>query len=121
VTVNTTTKPHNASTPSPAHRRPRHTRANPKATSPPQHTKLLDDFDHRLAAIVVPPAAAAKARALAAYITFANKLDAARLRAARHGAAAYQREVHAEQKSAASDPSIAARDAAGFSESCNAR
>ena len=86
----------------------------------PQHTKLRDDFDRQLAAIVVPQAAAAKARALAAYIAFANKLDAARLRAARQGAAAYQREIDAE-KSAASDPSIAARDAAGFSESCNAR
>jgi len=87
----------------------------------PQHTKLRDDFDRQLAAIIVPQAAAAKARALAAYIAFANKLDAARLRAARQGAAAYQREIDAEQTSAASDPSIAARDAAGFSESCNAR
>jgi hypothetical protein len=86
----------------------------------PQHTKLRDDFDRQLAAIVVPQAAAAKARALAVYIAFANKLDAARLRAARQGAAAYKREIDAE-KSAASDPSIAARDAAGFSESCNAR
>jgi hypothetical protein len=86
----------------------------------PQHTKLLDDFDRQLAAIAVPQAAAAKARALAAYIAFADRLDAARLRAARQGAAAYQREIDAE-KSAASDPSIAARDAAGFSESCNAR
>ena len=86
-----------------------------------QHTKLRDDFDRQLAAIVVPQAAAAKARALAAYIAFANKLDAARLRAARQGAAAYQREIDAEQKSAASDPSIAAMDAAGFSESCQAR
>jgi hypothetical protein len=87
----------------------------------PQHTKLRDDFDRKLAAIVVPPAAAAKARALADYIVFANKLDAARLRAARQGAAAYRREIDAEQKSAASDPSIAALDAAGFSESCTAR
>jgi hypothetical protein len=87
----------------------------------PQHTKLLDDFDRQLAAIVVPQAAAAKARAFAAYIAFANKLDAARLRAARQGAAAYRREIDTEQKSAASDPSIAARDAAGFSQSCNAR
>ena len=87
----------------------------------PRHTKLRDDFDRQLAAIVVPPAAAAKARALAGYIAFANKLDTARLRAARQGAAAYRREIDAEQKSAASDPSIAARDAAGFSQSCNAR
>jgi len=87
----------------------------------PQHIKLRDDFDRQLAAIAVPQAAAAKARALAAYIAFANKLDAARLRAARHGAVAYQREIDAEQMSAASNPSIAARDAAGFSGSCNAR
>jgi hypothetical protein len=87
----------------------------------PQHTKLRDDFDRQLAAIVVPPAAAAKARALTDYIAFANKLDAARLRTARRGAAAYRREIDAEKKSAASDPSIAALDAAGFSESCTAR
>jgi hypothetical protein len=87
----------------------------------PRHTKLLDDFDRQLAAIVVPQAAAAKARALAAYIAFANKLDAARLRAARHGAAAYRHEIDAERKSAASDPSIAGLGAAGFSESCQAR
>lgn len=87
----------------------------------PEHTRLIDDFDRRLATIVVPEAAAAKAQALAAYIAFADKLDAARLRAARHGAAAYRREIDAEQRSAASDPSIAARDAAGFSQSCNAR
>src|SRR5579859_7862591 len=87
----------------------------------PRHTKLRDDFDRQLAAIVVPPAAAAKAQALAGYIAFANKLDAARLRAARQGAAAYQREIDAEKKSAASDPSIAALGAAGFSQSCQAR
>jgi hypothetical protein len=86
----------------------------------PRHTKLIADFDRQLAAIVVPQAATGKARALASYIAFADKLDAARLRAARQGAAAYQREINAE-KSAANDPSIAARDAAGFSESCNAR
>jgi hypothetical protein len=87
----------------------------------PRHTKLEDDFDRQLAAIVVPPAAAAQARTFANYVAFANKLDAARLRAARQGAAAYEREIHSEQKSAASDPSIAALGAAGFSESCTAR
>jgi hypothetical protein len=87
----------------------------------PEHTKLRDDFDRQLAAIVVPEAAAAKVRALAAYIAFASKLDAARLRAARRGAAAYRREIDAEKKSAASDPSIAGLGAAGFSESCTAR
>ena len=87
----------------------------------PLHTKLRDNFDRQLAAIVVPQPAAAKARVLAAYIAFANKLDAARLRAARQGVAAYRREIDAEKKSAASDPSIAALDAAGFSQSCTAR
>src|SRR5262245_65560528 len=87
----------------------------------PRHTKLRDNFDRQLAAIAVPPAAAAKARALAAYIAFASKLDAARLRAARQGAAAYRREIGAEKKSAASDPSITAMTAAGFSQSCTAR
>jgi len=87
----------------------------------PRHSKLRDDFDRQLAAIAVPPAAAAKARALAVYIAFASKLDAARLRAARHGAAAYRREIDAEKKSAASDPSIAGLEAAGFSQSCTAR
>jgi hypothetical protein len=87
----------------------------------PQHTKLLDGFDRQLAAISVPPAAAAKARALATYIAFANKLDAARLRAARRGAAAYRREINAETNTAASNPSIAGLSAAGFSESCQAR
>lgn len=87
----------------------------------PRHTKLLDGFDRQLATIAVPPAAAAKERALTTYVRFANKLDAARLRAARQGAAAYRREIKAEQKSAASDPSIAGLGAAGFSQSCQAR
>jgi len=87
----------------------------------PRHTRLRDDFDRQLAAVVVPKSAAVKARVLAAYIAFASKLDAARLRAARQGAVAYRREIDAEKKSAASDPSIAAMEAAGFSESCTAR
>ena len=87
----------------------------------PQHNTLRDDFDRKLAAIVVPQAAATKARALAEDIAFGNELDAARLRAARQGADAYQREIHAEQKVAAGDPSIAGLGAAGFSDSCTAR
>jgi len=86
-----------------------------------RHKKLEKDFDHRLAAIAVPHAAATEARALTAYIAFANKLDAARLKAARQGAAAYKREIDAEKNTAASDPSIAALAAAGFSQSCTAR
>lgn len=86
-----------------------------------RHTKLREDFDRQLAGIVVPQAAATRARVLADYIAFANTLDAARLQAARQGAAAYQREIHDESKSAAGDPSIAALDPAGFSQSCTAR
>src|SRR5580704_5972043 len=37
-------------------------------TQLPQHTRLVGDFDRQLAAIVVPPGGAAKARALAAYV-----------------------------------------------------
>jgi hypothetical protein len=87
----------------------------------PEHTKLRDDFDRKLAAIAVPQVAATKARALADYIVFANGLDAARLRAARQGAAAYQREIQAEQKFAANDPSIARLETAGLSQACTAR
>jgi hypothetical protein len=87
----------------------------------PKHTRLLADFDHHVAAITVPKAAAGQARALAAYVRFASKLDAARLRAARQGAAAYKHEIDAEEKTAASDPSITALTDAGFSQSCTAR
>ena len=86
----------------------------------PAHKKLLVDFDRHLAAIPVPPAAHAKAAAFAAYVRFANRLDARRLAAARRGEAAYAKEIAAESK-AADNPTIAARDAAGFSASCNAR
>jgi hypothetical protein len=87
----------------------------------PAHTKLRTDFDRQLARLPVPPAATGKAHVFAAYITFANELDARRLSAARQGQAAYDREIEAEKRQAASDPTIAARTAAGFSESCNAR
>jgi hypothetical protein len=87
----------------------------------PAHQRLRDGFDRDLAKIPVPPAAKDEATALANYIRFANELDAKRLRAARQGAAAYHREIAAELRSAADDPSIAARTAAGFNESCNAR
>ena len=87
----------------------------------PAHQRLRDNFDRDLAKIPVPPEAKDAAAALADYIRFANELDARRLRAARQGRAAYQREIRAELKSAADDPSIAERDAAGFHESCNAR
>src|SRR5262249_12615596 len=87
----------------------------------PQHTKLINDFDRHLAAIKVPKDAATEAQALTAYIAFADKLDAARLRTAQQGAATYRREIDAEKKTAVNDPSIAALSAAGFSQSCTAR
>jgi len=87
----------------------------------PAHAKLRSDFDQALARVPVPPQAQDKASALAAYIRFANQLDAKRLAAARAGAAAYAKEISAELTSAADDPSIAARNAAGFHESCDAR
>ena len=86
----------------------------------PAHAKLLADFDRELANVPVPPAAQDKAGALMAYIVFANKLDARRLAAAKKGAAAYAKEIKSEA-SAENDPSIAARNAAGFNQSCDAR
>ncbi|MGI8667769.1 MAG: hypothetical protein ACR2N4_17370 [Jatrophihabitans sp.] len=87
----------------------------------PAHTKLLSDFDRDLARVPVPPQASAKAAALNAYVQFANELDATRLAAAKQGPAAYATEIHAEQASAASEPTIIARNAAGFHDSCDAR
>lgn len=87
----------------------------------PEHSRLRAEFDRNLARIPVPPAARDQAGALRAYIRFANKLDERRLAAARQGPAAYAREIRAERRYAAGDPTIAARDAAGFHDSCNAR
>jgi hypothetical protein len=87
----------------------------------PAHAKLLSDFDRDLARVTVPPQATGKAAALNAYIHFANELDAKRLAAAKRGPAAYAKEIHTEQASAASDSTIIARNAAGFHDSCDAR
>jgi hypothetical protein len=87
----------------------------------PAHAKLRADFDQQLARVPVPAEAEDEARILGAYIRFANELDAKRLRAAKQGQASYHREIRAEKKYAATDPTITARNAAGFNESCNAR
>jgi len=87
----------------------------------PEHSRLRADFDRALARIPVPPAARNEKRVLDAYIRFANRLDAKRLHAARAGPAPYAREIRAEKRYAGDDPRIAARRAAGFSDSCNAR
>jgi hypothetical protein len=87
----------------------------------PAHAKLRTDFDLQLARVPVPPEAKSQARALSAYIQFANGLDAKRLAAARQGQASYDKEISAEKQYAATDPTITARTGAGFNESCNAR
>ncbi len=90
-------------------------------TQLPAHMKLRSDFDRDLARIPVPPPAQTKADALNAYVSFANKLDAKRLAAANQGPAAYAAEIKTELEHAADDPTIIARNAAGFHESCSAR
>lgn len=87
----------------------------------PAHSTLLAAFDTDLAKISVPMQARTQAAALAAYIAFAKALDANRLSTAQQGQAAFDREITSEDATAANDPSIVARTAAGFSESCNAR
>lgn len=86
----------------------------------PAHAKLLADFDRKLAQVPVPPAAKDTAAAFAAYVRFANRLDAKRLAAAKHGETAYAKEIKSEA-SIESDPAITALGAAGFSQSCEAR
>jgi hypothetical protein len=86
----------------------------------PAHAELLADFDRQLALVPVPPAAKDKAAAFAAYVRFADELDAKRLAAAGRGEAAYATEIQAEAL-ADSDPTIIARTAAGFGQSCDAR
>lgn len=86
----------------------------------PAHAQLLSDFDKQLARVPVPPTAKTQAAALDAYIRFANQLDAKRLAAAKRGATAYAMET-ASESSAESDPTVTARNAAGFDQSCDAR
>jgi hypothetical protein len=86
----------------------------------PAHHKVLAAFDASLAGVPVPAAAAHAAAAMGSYVRFADRLDATRLKAARQGEAAWRREVAAEAD-VESDPAIAARTAAGFTGSCDAR
>jgi hypothetical protein len=87
----------------------------------PEHSRLRAQFDRDLATIAVPEEARDQAKALRDYIAFANTLDARRLASARKGQAPYAREIAAEKRTAADDPSITALDAAGFHKSCTAR
>ena len=84
----------------------------------PKHHALLVAFDAELARIPAPAQAAAPAAAFQDYVAFADHLDAARAAAAAKGQRAFDAEVASE---GFDDPSIAARDAQGFHDSCNAR
>ena len=86
----------------------------------PAHKRLLDGFDAHVATIPVPATAQGKAAALTAYVRFADRLDAARLAAAKQGQAAYTKEVRSES-GVENDPTIAALAAASFNDSCTAR
>ena len=86
----------------------------------PAHRRVLDEFDASLADVPVPDAAAPAARAMRQYVEFADTLDSTRLKAAQQGERAWRREVAAEVD-VESDPSITARNAAGFADSCDAR
>ncbi|MGC4110145.1 MAG: hypothetical protein QM747_06915 [Nocardioides sp.] len=86
----------------------------------PAHRHALVDFDKSLAAVPVPSAAKSPAAAMTRYVAFADRLDAARLRAARQGERAWRHEV-ASEADVESAPAITARTAAGFAASCDAR
>jgi hypothetical protein len=86
----------------------------------PAHRRVLAAFDASLASVPVPAAAAPAARAMRHYVSFADTLDSTRLEAAQRGQRAWRREVAAEAD-VESAPSIAARNAAGFADSCDAR
>jgi hypothetical protein len=87
----------------------------------PAHAKATDEFDVALGKIPAPPAAAGQQAALAAYIRFARRIDAARDAAAHRGQRAFDSEIRHERSVDLNSPTIAARDAAGFDDSCNAR
>jgi hypothetical protein len=87
----------------------------------PAHRRLLAQFDRDLARIPVPAAAGPAHRALTDYIAYANRIDAVRLQAADQGQAAFDALIRRQNATAFDDPTIAARSAAGFTDSCNAR
>jgi hypothetical protein len=86
----------------------------------PAHQRVLADFDKWLAVVSLPPTATSAADAMHNYVKFADKLDAARLKAAKQGEQAWRREAAAEND-LANDPAIAGLTTAGFADSCQAR
>jgi hypothetical protein len=89
-------------------------------TSWPAHKALLDGFDADLAAVGVPPSAAATAQVIADYVVWATGIDQARITAAQQGEEAWQAELRAETD-LESAPELLALGPAGFSDSCQAR
>jgi hypothetical protein len=87
----------------------------------PAHQKARDEFDANLAEVVVPTAAATQHAALAKYLHFANRIDAARDKAAHEAQAAFDRQTTHERAVDLNSPVISALEAAGFNESCTAR
>jgi hypothetical protein len=87
----------------------------------PAHAKARDGFDAQLAKVVVPSEAAAQHTALANYVRFANRIDAARATAARKGQRAFDAEITHERTVDLNSPVISALESAGFTDSCVAR
>ena len=87
----------------------------------PAHAKARDQFDAALAQVDVPAAAAHQHAALADYLRFANRIDAARAAAARRGQQAFDAEITHERTVDLTSSVITALEAAGFNESCTAR
>jgi hypothetical protein len=86
----------------------------------PAHRAVLVAFDKLVAALPLPVGAETEADAWYRYTKFADRLDAARLKAAKQGEAAWRREVAAEAN-VENDPTITALKAAGYADSCEAR
>ena len=82
--------------------------------------KALPSFDKSLAVVSLPAMARTPAGALHNYTKYADKLEAARLKAATQGEQDWRGDVAAE-KAAGTDPTITALTQAGFEDSCQAR
>lgn len=85
------------------------------------HTKLEKGFDAQFDRLRVPAGAEQAHAAMQAYIAYADRIDAQRLAAANQGQAAFERAITRENAAYESSAVKQARDAAGFSPSCDAR
>jgi hypothetical protein len=87
----------------------------------PAHQQARDEFDAALAKVSVPAAATAQHAALASYLRFANRIDAARDAAAHEGQKTFDAEITHERTVDLNSPVITALETAGFNDSCTAR